>query len=183
MYLFVFNVRTGEKSTPSALPHTPRPPPHHLTLFPSFSVSDQLRGPLGCYICQRLLSSHTLCLLGHWLPFPRLSLLLLGCPGFLRAPPSPPLLVPMQAWKENYSCGSSLCCLCLRLPAWPARCLPVPRLPPILPIVLSCHPAVGDHWLGSELAGTWCSWTQHPVWEERGLWAWADLDSCPGPAT
>lgn len=41
----------------------------------------------------------------------------------------------------------------------------------------------------SQLAGVgscacvWRSPMQRPEWEECGPWAWAELDSCPGPAT
>lgn len=74
--------------------------------------------------------------------------------------------------------GSSRC-LCLIKTSLVANPPPPCSSPPLHPVSISCRLArVVSH------VGVWRCWTQSPEWEECGLWAWADLDSCsPGPAT
>lgn len=136
MYLFLFTVGTGGKSALSVLLPSPRPPPPQAE--PSHFCSHLLwlvtsaEAPLVVTFVS-VFSVPTPCPLCGTCPFPRPSLLSLGCPAFLRAPPSPSLWVPMQAWKESYSCGSGPYCLCLIKASLVFKPLPPCFSPPVHP--------------------------------------------------
>lgn len=117
-------------------------------LLPSLWLVTSSEAPLVAALAS-IFSVPTRCPLCGACPFPRPPLLSLGYPAFLRAPPSPSLLVPMQAWKESYSCGSSPHCLCLIKASLVFNPLPPCFSPPSHPSHhVSCHPGI---W--SRLAG------------------------------